>query len=138
MEETSRMYQLTICLMSTRRYVQSIVGFLYPEGKYFGNCAIACEDFREGQEKTLDLIVLGMIKEDVWLGFYENLIPIKRYVYFNSDLKNECYFRTESKVKGVLPQVLEDLRTIHSRSFENTDSDSDNVKDVSNCPVMMW
>ncbi|XP_057415505.1 RNA polymerase II C-terminal domain phosphatase-like 4 isoform X2 [Lotus japonicus] len=138
LKEASKMFEMYIYTMASRRYALEVVKLLDPQGEYFNDKVISRYDGTQKHQKGLD-VVLGpesaiLILDDthrVWTKHQDNLIMIKRYHYFASDLKHfgfSCKSLAEMKVDeqettGVLARMLNVLKQVHFTFFDKLEED---------------
>ncbi|XP_030937272.1 RNA polymerase II C-terminal domain phosphatase-like 4 [Quercus lobata] len=148
LKEAGTMFEIYMCTTGTRSYALKATEFLDPENVYFiSSRIIAREDLLEINEKSLDLVLkeerMVLILDDtvsVWSNHESNLIPVKKYRYFDSDhdlgvVSLSALGTDEGETTGALTTVLQQLKLIHrlffNPKFEGGLQDRD-VRDILN------
>jgi RNA polymerase II C-terminal domain phosphatase-like 3/4 len=128
LKEASTMFEMYIYTKGDRRYALRMAELLDPENVYFNSRIIAYEDLLKKDEKSLDLVLkherMVLVLDDsntVWRNHQHNLIPVKRYVYFDSRDKSVVSLSAlntdEDETTGELATILEKLQLIYSLFF---------------------
>jgi RNA polymerase II C-terminal domain phosphatase-like 3/4 len=137
LKEASTMFEMYMYTMGRRHYARRMAAFLDPEMVYFKSRIIAYEDYEKEQKKSLDLVLkherMVLILDDtipVWRKQDQpNLIPVKRYIYFDTEFDNRTPSLSalkidEDEITGELATILKKLQLIH-RMFFNPKAEGD-------------
>ncbi|KAL6911635.1 hypothetical protein ACP4OV_000440 [Aristida adscensionis] len=134
LEQASAMFEMYAYTLGERHYARAVVNLLDPDGAFFGERIVACEDSASRDRKSLDAIpgadpravVILDDTDRVWPEQQDNLILMDRYVYFASTCRNFGYAgmsslaelrRDEREGDGSLAVALGVLRRVHGEFF---------------------
>ncbi|CAL0320138.1 unnamed protein product [Lupinus luteus] len=138
LKEASKMFEMYIYTMGDRPYALEMAKLLDPGGEYFNSKVISRDDGTQKHQKGLD-VLLGQESavlilddtENAWMKHKDNLILMERYNFFASSCRQfgfNCKSLAElksdeSEPDGALAKILEVLKQVHSRFFDELQED---------------
>ncbi|KAL6635281.1 hypothetical protein ACP70R_027952 [Stipagrostis hirtigluma subsp. patula] len=147
LEQASAMFEMFVYTLGDRDYARAVAKLLDPDGVYFGDRIVSCDESTRRDRKSLDVVpgaepVAVVILDDsdrVWPEHQDNLILMDRYVYFASTCRNFGYSmsslaelgRDEREHDGSLAVALDVLRSVHGGFFDSVlDGHCSDVREV--------
>ncbi|XP_058725669.1 RNA polymerase II C-terminal domain phosphatase-like 4 [Vicia villosa] len=142
LKEASEIFDLCIYTLGDRNYSLEMAKLLDPEREYFNanSNVISRDDGTQNRKKHLGMVLENesaiLILDDtkhVWPKHKDNLILMRRYLFFNSSCEHFGYkckslaeLRIdESEADGALAKMLEVLKHIHYTFFKENHVDRD-------------
>ncbi|KAG8060545.1 hypothetical protein GUJ93_ZPchr0002g23018 [Zizania palustris] len=134
LQQANAMFEMHVYTLGKRRYAWEIAKLLDPDGVYFGERIISCEESTKRNRKNLDVVVpadenvVVVIlddRKDVWKEHNDNLIEMEKYLYFASSCRNYNTMslaelnRDEREHDGALTVILDVLRRVHECFFHS-------------------